>query len=842
MSDTAADILSPMNRSDEDTDGTEIPDVLSILPLEHFILYPSMIAPIIVGDDKSKRLVDDALGGQRMVGVLTKRPDSQNLTEFSSLFTVGTAATILKMLKMPDGTIRLLLHGVQRVRILEPLSDEPYLRARVAALPDVQAKQTSEMDALVKSLHGLLGKAIELSSLPEDLRVAAVNLNDAGKLADLVASNLSLKVEEQQQVLETAEVKERLKKVHYILSREIEVLEIGSKIQNRVKNELDKNQREYLLREQLKAIRKELGEEEGGAGELDELKERIDKKALPDHVREVANKELNRLRNMQPASAEYTVSRTYLDIILDLPWMDSTKDTINVPKARRILDRDHYDLEKVKDRILEYLSVRKLKKDMKGPILCFVGPPGVGKTSLGRSIGEAMGRKFVRISLGGMRDEAEIRGHRRTYIGAMPGRIVKSLRQVGACNPVILLDEIDKLGSDYRGDPSSALLEVLDPEQNYTFSDHYLDMPFDLSKVMFITTANQLDPIPGPLRDRMEIIEVNGYTLREKLQIAKKYTIPKQMAENGLTPKNIMFTDASITRLIEDYTREAGLRNLERQIGNVCRKVARRIVEGKTQKVQVKPSMLSGLIGPPKYRGEVAERAGSPGVAVGMAWTPVGGEILFIEATVTAGTGKFVLTGQLGDVMRESAQAALTYVHTVAEQLHIPEELFFKRDIHVHVPAGAIPKDGPSAGTAICTAIASLLTGRAIRDYLAMTGEITLKGNVLAVGGIKEKVLAAARAGIREIILPERNRDDADQLPDEIKKKVKFHFATRMEQVLKFALQPEIHARASRMLQPLDVIEAEERARIASQEVEAAGPAQRPTSQRRNGPRNQQNT
>jgi ATP-dependent Lon protease len=632
-------------------------------------------------------------------------------------------------------------------------------------------------------------------------------------------------------------VKERLKKVHYILSREIEVLEIGSKIQNRVKTELDKNQREYLLREQLKAIRKELGEEEGAGTELEELRERIEKKALPDHVRETANKELSRLRNMQPASAEYTVSRTYLDIILDLPWMDSTRDTINVPKARRILDRDHFDLEKVKDRILEHLSVRKLKKDMKGPILCFFGPPGVGKTSLGRSIAEAMGRKFVRISLGGMRDEAEIRGHRRTYIGAMPGRIIKSLRQVGACNPLILLDEIDKLGSDYRGDPSSALLEVLDPEQNNTFTDHYLDMPFDLSKVMFITTANQLDSIPGPLRDRMEIIEVTGYTLREKVQIAKKYTIPKQMSENGLTAKQISFTDSALTRLIEDYTREAGLRSLERQIGNVCRKVARQIVEGKTDQVTVQPAMLTKLLGPARFRGEVAERSGSPGIAVGMAWTPVGGEILFIEATVTAGTGKFVLTGQLGDVMRESAQAAMTYVHTMADELEVPEELFFKRDIHVHVPAGAIPKDGPSAGTAMATAIASLLTGRAVKDYLSMTGEITLKGNVLPVGGIKEKVLAAARAGIREVILPERNRDDADQLPDEIRKKLKIHFATHVDQVLKIALQTKVHARASRMLQPTENTHAADPVKIAAKPRHGAASSSRSKrpAPRRNG-------
>lgn len=792
---------------DEDRLSDEVPDTLPILPLEHFVLYPSMIAPIIVGDEKSKRLVDDALGGLRMVGVLTKRPDGSNLNEFDSLFGIGTAATILKMLKMPDGTIRLLLHGVERIQIAEPLSMDPYLRAKVQVVPDVPVKDSAQIDALVKSLHGLLGKAIELASLPDDLRIAATNLTDAGKLADLVASNLSLKVEEQQEVLELANVKARLNRVHFILSREIEVLEIGSRIQNRVKSELDKGQREFLLREQLKAIRKELGEDEGGAHELEELKERIETKPLPANVKETAEKELARLRLMQPASAEYTVSRTYVEMLLDLPWLESTDDAIDVKKARKILDQDHYDLEKVKERILEYLSVRKLKHDMKGPILCFVGPPGVGKTSLGRSIASAMGRKFVRISLGGMRDEAEIRGHRRTYIGAMPGRIIKSLRQVGANNPIMMLDEIDKLGSDYRGDPSSALLEVLDPEQNNSFADHYLDIPFDLSNVMFITTANQMDTVPGPLRDRMEIIEVSGYTHREKLEIAKKYTIPKQVAENGLTEKEITFSDASITRLIEHYTREAGLRNLERQIGTVSRKIARKVVEGEKGRFKVTPELVSELLGPQRYYQEAAQRMGSPGVAIGLAWTPVGGEILFIEATLTVGSGKFVLTGQLGDVMKESAQAALTYVHTVAEDLNIPEELFFKRDIHVHVPAGAIPKDGPSAGCAMATAITSLLTGRSVKDYLAMTGEITLKGNVLPVGGIKEKALAAARAGIKEIILPERNRDTSDELPDELKRKVKLHFANHISQVVELALQLKVHKSASRLLQPLETSE-----------------------------------
>lgn len=768
----------------------EISEYLPILPLEHFVLFPFMIAPIIVGDEKSKRLVDEALGGQRMVGVLTKKPEADNLSSFDNLYEVGTAANILKMLKMPDNTVRLLLHGVQRLRVLDRAGSEPYLRARVEAIPDTPA-QDQESQALMRNIHALLSRAIELSSLPEDLGVAAVNLSDPGKLSDLIASNLSLKVPEQQEILELADVKMRLQRVLFILNREIEVLELGSKIQSQVKTELDKNQREYLLREQMKAIRRELGEEEGAGRELEELRERIHKKLLPEHARQTAEKELQRLRVMQPASAEYTVSRTYLDWILDLPWEESTKDSINVAKARKILDEDHYDLEKVKERILDYLSVRKLKKDMKGPILCFVGPPGVGKTSLGRSIARSMGRKFYRISFGGMRDEAEIRGHRRTYIGAMPGRILKGIKQAGANNPVMMLDEVDKIGMDYRGDPAAALLEVLDPEQNNTFTDHYLDMPFDLSKVLFITTANMLDPVPGALRDRMEVIELSGYTLREKLMIAKKYIIPKQMLENGVTRRNVVFTDSALTRIVEDYTREAGLRNLEREIGTVCRKVARRAAEGKMKTVQVTAKSVPSMLGPQRFFNETPQRMGVPGVAIGLAWTPVGGEILFIEASMTAGSGRFTLTGQLGDVMRESAQAALTYVHSQAEQLKIPEEFFSQRDIHIHVPAGAIPKDGPSAGTTMCVAIASLLTGREVEDLLAMTGEVTLKGNVLPVGGVKEKVLAAHRAGIQAVLLPKRNQRDLDQLPEDIRRKMKFHPVENISQVLRIALKHE---------------------------------------------------
>lgn len=783
MSETPTDKTPP-------TTEQEIPAILPVLPLEHFVMFPFMIAPIIVGDDKSKLLVDQALGGQRMVAVLTKKPEGENLSSFDYLYDVGTAAAILKMLKMPDGSVRLLLHGMQRVHVTERMASDPFLSARVELVRE-EATQDKETDAILKNIHALLVRVIELASLPEDLGIAAMNLSDPGKLADLIASNLSLKVPEQQEVLELANVKARLERVLFILNREIEVLELGSKIQTQVKSEMDKSQRDYVLREQMKAIRRELGEEEGNAQELEELRERVAKKALPDSVRITAENELKRLRMMQPNSAEYTVSRTYLDWILDLPWLENTNDSINIPKAKRILDEDHYDLEKVKERILEYLSVRKLKQDMKGPILCFAGPPGVGKTSLGRSIARAMDRKFYRISLGGMRDEAEIRGHRRTYIGAMPGRILKGLKQVGANNPVLMLDEIDKVGADYRGDPSAALLEVLDPEQNNTFTDHYIDMPFDLSNVMFITTANMLDTIPGPLRDRMEIIELAGYTVREKVMIAKTYLIPRQMKENGITKKNIGFTDSAITRIIESYTREAGLRNLEREIGTVCRKIARRLAEGKADKVNVTTRTVHTYLGPQRHFSEVAQRMGTPGVSIGLAWTPVGGEILFIEANMTVGQGRFTLTGQLGDVMKESAQAALSYLHSQAERLKIPEERFSRHDIHVHIPAGAIPKDGPSAGIAMCTAMASLLTGRLVKNFLAMTGEITLKGNVLPIGGIKEKVLAAARAGIEEIILPQRNEKDLDELPLEVRRKMKFHPVEKMDQVLRLALDED---------------------------------------------------
>jgi ATP-dependent Lon protease len=767
----------------------DVPEVLPILGLDNFVIFPFMIAPLIVTEERSKKLIDDALLGDRALGIFARRPaegDQQGAEE--QYYNVGTACIILKMIRIPDGTMRLLVHGTRRIRISEIVQEEPYRKARIEVLQEV-GKSDKEVLAMMKNAQTMLQKIISLSPLPEDLGVAAMNVSDPGKLADLIASNLLLKLPEQQEVLEMVDTKQRLQRVLVILTRELEVLELGSKIQSQVKTTIDKTQREYLLREQLKAIKKELGEEEGVSAELAELRKAIETTAMPDYAKQVAEKELRRLEAMQPASAEYTVSRTYLDWILALPWQKSTLDNIDIQQAQKILNEDHYDLDKVKERILEYLAVIKLKGELKGPILCFVGPPGVGKTSLGRSISRALGRTFYRMSLGGMRDEAEIRGHRRTYIGAMPGRIIKGIKDCGSNNPVMMLDEVDKLGIDFRGDPAAALLEVLDPEQNNTFTDHYMDMPFDLSKVMFITTANFLDPVPPALRDRMETIFLSGYTLREKLMIAKRYLIPKEMQQNGLGSGQIRFTDTALGKIIEDYTREAGLRNVQREIGNICRKVARAFASGKTAPVRVTEKNVAKYLGPPRFFSEVAQRMGEPGVAIGTAWTQAGGEMLFIETTATEGKGRLLLTGQLGDVMKESAQAALSYVHSQARKVKIPESSFSKQDIHIHVPAGAIPKDGPSAGITICTAIASLLTKRLVKDFISMTGEITLKGNVLPVGGIKEKVLAAHRAGIREMIIPARNKKDLEDIPEEVRKKIKFHLVNKMDQVLKLALR-----------------------------------------------------
>jgi ATP-dependent Lon protease len=768
-----------------------MPDQLPVLSLDHMVLYPFMIAPLIIADERGRKLVESALRGNRLVGIFAANPDApENAAGPARIFQVGTAAVILKMLKMPDGSIRILVHGLKRVRLVEVITSEPFLTARIESVPEpeISDKQTQ---AMIRNVQTLMQRMVQLSPLPEDLAVAVVNITDAGRLADLIASNLSLKIPEQQKILEASDPKERLQQILVIITRELEVLELGSEIQSAVKTSIDRNQREYYLREQMKAIRHELGEPEEGTAEVTELKQRLAQTAMPEYARSTAAKEIQRLENMHPASAEYTVSRTYLDWLLSVPWEVETKDEIDMKRAQKILDEDHYDLDKVKERILEYLAVIKLRKEIRGPILCFVGAPGVGKTSLGKSIARAMGRKFYRASLGGLHDEAEIRGHRRTYIGSMPGRIIKGIKECGSRNPVMMLDEIDKLGRDFRGDPSSALLEVLDPQQNNSFVDNYLDMPFDLSKVMFITTANVLDTIPGPLRDRMEVIHLAGYSPQEKLQIAKRYLVPRQLENAGLPPEDVRFQSSSVHQIITNYTREAGLRNLEREIGNICRKIARKRASGDVRRLVVTPHKVDEMLGPPRFFQEVVERSDQPGVAVGLAWTESGGEVLYVEAARTEGNGRLILTGQLGDVMKESAQAALTYLHSNAKQMNIPEQAFSNSDFHIHVPAAAIPKDGPSAGITMCSAIASLLGESPLRERVAMTGEITLKGKILPVGGVKEKVLAAHRAGVREIIMPKRNQKDLPDIPEEVRKAIRFHFVEEMEEVLNLAF-PEV--------------------------------------------------
>ena len=693
------------------------------------------------------------------------------------------------MLKMPNNSLRLLIQGTSRIRLTEFTQREPYIRAKVAPLKD-QGEKTTDTQALMVGVKGIFQKVVELApNLPAELAIMALNIEEPGALADLIASTLSIPLADKQNLLETLDVKGRLERANFLLTKELTVLELGSKIQSQVREGIDKSQREYFLREQLKAIQKELGEKDERTAEIEELRQRMAQAKLPPEAMKEGERELDRLAKMPPAAAEYTVSRTYLDWLIELPWSVHTEDNLDIAQAQKVLDEDHYDLEKVKKRILEYLSVRKLKADMKGPILCFVGPPGTGKTSVGKSIAKALGRKFIRISLGGVRDEAEIRGHRRTYVGALPGRIIQGIRKAGSNNPVFMLDEIDKLGMDFRGDPSAALLEVLDPEQNYAFSDHYLDVAFDLSKVMFITTANILDPIPPALRDRMEVLDLLGYTEEEKLKIAKEFLVPKQVEAHGLSEKDIQFEEEALRRIALEYTREAGVRNLEREIAHICRGVARRVAEGHGAPSIIKPDDVPSYLGPIKFFSEVAERTSEPGVATGLAWTPTGGDILFVEATRMKGRKGFSLTGQLGDVMKESAQAALSYVRARAKALKIPEDFFDHSDIHIHVPAGAIPKDGPSAGVTMFTAITSLLTGRPVRSDVAMTGEITLRGLVLPVGGIKEKVLAARRAGITTVILPRRNEKDLEEVPEQVKKDMKFHFVQRMDEVIRFALK-----------------------------------------------------
>jgi len=774
--------------SEEDNKIEKTPERLAILPVRNTVLYPSMVLPLMVARGSSIKLIDSVLNGNRLLGVVAQKDPAKEDPASDDMYQVGSLGTILKMLKFPDESIRVLVRGIRRIRINEFLQTEPFFTARVEELADVVPSGV-KMEALIQSIRQQFAKLIEASPiLPRETQMAAQNIDDPGMLADFVATNLNLKLQDMQSVLEELDVGARLERVAKLLGREIEVLELGSKIQDEIKSQIDQSQREYYLRQQMKAIKKELGEDDASSKEMEELRRRIAEAGMPEEAQKEAEKELTRLSRMHPESAEYTVARTYLDWLCELPWSKSSQDNLDIESARRVLDSDHYAMDKPKERILEYLAVRKLKEDMKGPILCFVGPPGVGKTSLGRSIARAMGRKFERISLGGVRDEAEIRGHRRTYVGALPGRIIRAMRKVGTNNPLIMLDEVDKLGADFRGDPTSALLEVLDPEQNYTFTDHYLDLPFDLSKVLFITTANLLDPIPPPLRDRMEVLELPGYILEEKLEIAKRHLIPKQLDAHGITTTNLEFGDEAIKKIISSYTREAGVRNLEREIGNVCRKVAMKVATGNHEKVTATAEDIPTFLGPEKFLPEMAERTDIPGVAIGLAWTASGGEILFIEATRMAGGKKLVITGKLGEVMNESAQAAFSYIRSRAKELGIDERFFDKYDIHVHIPAGAIPKDGPSAGITLATAIASLLLDKPVASDLAMTGEITLRGKVLPVGGIKEKVLAAARSGLKRVILPARNEKDLEDIPEQVRRDMQIIFTDSFDEVLKLAL------------------------------------------------------
>ncbi|MFH1288208.1 MAG: endopeptidase La [bacterium] len=773
--------------NEEEIERIDIPDTLPILPVKDTILYPFISIPLIINSKKSIKLLDEIMSGNKTLGLVATRGNIED-SKASDLYSFGTAAKVIRLLKFPEGTIRIIVSGIRRIKIDTIIQDEPYFISKITPIKDL-LNNTIDLEASAKNAAAQFQKIISMQPyLPDELKIVAMNIDNPGLLADFAASNLNLNATEKQNILETFDVKTRLEKVTVFLNKELRLLELGSKIQENVQNKIDKTQREFYLREQMKAIQKELGDEDERGMETKELKEKIEKSAMPKDVEKEALKELNRLQKMSHGAAEYTVSRNYLEWLISLPWNIETKDRLDIINAKKILDNDHYNLEKVKERILEYLGVRKLKQDMKGPILCFVGPPGVGKTSLGKSIARALDRKFFRMSLGGVRDEAEIRGHRRTYVGALPGKIIQGIQKSGSKNPVFMLDEVDKLGTDFRGDPSSALLEVLDPEQNYSFTDHYINLPFDLSKVMFITTANILDPVPSALRDRMEVIELPGYSLDEKIFIAEKFLIPRQLNEHGLTRETLEFSKDVLSEIIQNYTQEAGLRNLEREIAAICRKTAKKIVSGSKNKFYIQKKNLSDYLGQVKFFSETAQRLTEPGISIGLAWTPAGGDIIFIESTMMKGAKNLNLTGQLGSVMKESAQASLSYIRAHAKKMKIKENFFDKYDLHLHVPAGAIPKDGPSAGVAITTSLASLLTGHKVKNNLAMTGEITLRGTVLPVGGIKEKVLAALRAGIKTVILPEKNKKDITELPPHIKNKLKFIYVNKIDEVLKEAL------------------------------------------------------
>ncbi len=783
----------------------ELPAVLPILPLKDTVVFPQAMSPLAIGQERSIRAIDDVVAGDRRVALIASRDSSVEAPGFDDVYRVGTVAVVHKLIKVPDGTLRILVQGLERVHLDHEVDVDPYLLGEFSALPDVLV-DSPEVEALTRNVQGLFARIIGLAPyLPEELQLAAANVDDPSALCHLVASTLrTIPVEERQQILEEVDVEARLRMVSAILSRELEVFELGSRIQSQVQSEMEKGQREYFLRQQLKAIQAELGEADPEQAELAELKERLEALGeLPEEVRKAADRELQRLERLPQAAAEYGVIRTYLEWILTLPWGTFTEDNLDLDHAREVLDADHFDLEKVKDRILEYLAVAKLRNEISGQILCFVGPPGVGKTSLGHSIARALGRRFVRLSVGGVRDESEIRGHRRTYIGAMPGSIIRSLRDAESRNPLVLIDEIDKMGADWRGDPASAMLEVLDPEQNNAFRDHYLDLAFDLSKVLFICTANALDTIPGPLLDRMDVIELAGYTEEEKLGIAKRYLVPKQIAGHGLKRAQLRLSDRILRTIIREYTREAGVRNLERRIADVCRKAASEVARNRETIIKVDDARLREWLGPRRFSGEVRKRVSHPGVATGLAYTTVGGDVLFVEATAYPGRGRLTITGQLGDVMQESAQAALSWVRSNAASIGVPDTWFADHDVHVHVPAGAVPKDGPSAGVTMATAIASLLRNEAVAADVGMTGEITLTGGVLPIGGLREKSLAAARAGLKRVIIPRENEPDLADLPEETRKELTFIPVDTIEQVFEAAFSNNGRTRA-RNVTPLE--------------------------------------
>jgi ATP-dependent Lon protease len=780
--------MSELFEEQVDVDDVELPSELPVLPLKDTVVFPDSVLPLAIGQERSVRLVDDAVSGTRLVALVASKDPEIEAPGWDELHEIGTAAVVQRMLRVPDGSLRILVQGIRRIRLIDKLQDDPYLLGRFIEIPDIYV-ETPETQALSQNVQNLFSRLIGIVPyLPEELALAAANVDDPSALCHLVASTLRLKSEEKQSLLEQDDVEKRLRAVLVILNRELELAELGSKIQNQVQSEMESTQREYFLRQQLKAIQEELGEADPEQAEVTELRNRANEVALPEDARKAVDRELGRLEKLPAASAEYGVIRTYIEWIVSLPWGKETKDTLDLTHAREVLDADHYDLDKVKDRIIEHLAVSKLKGgDLSGPILCFVGPPGVGKTSLGQSIAKTLGRKFTRISVGGVRDESEIRGHRRTYIGAMPGTIIRALRDAETTNPVFLIDEIDKMGADWRGDPASAMLEVLDPEQHSTFRDHYLDLPFDLSKVLFICTANQLETIPPPLLDRMDVIPLSGYTEDEKLGIAKKYLAPKQLKEHGLKRSVLTFTDKGLRTIVRDYTREAGVRQLERQIAAVCRKAARRVAEGETKKMSADEKFVRAALGPRRFPADVRKRTSEPGVATGLAVTAVGGDVLFIEATAYPGNGNLRVTGQLGEVMQESAQAAHSWVRTHARELGIEPEWFGRNDVHVHVPAGAVPKDGPSAGITMATALASIATGKAVSDQVAMTGEITLSGQVLPIGGLRDKVLAAQRAGISKVIFPSENEPDLEEIPAEVREQLEFVPVDWIEEVLEIA-------------------------------------------------------